>query len=400
MRRMSHPLATGLKRGLVTALVLCGGQAASAQSPPLVPDPHLGSVGGATAVIGRDEVTRERQDTTPSQGQAPTGPATSNRKWEFEFHGAFSLANALPSSGSGTVPTTGVTTGGLISAASFYFGNAVQLFNQNAVSSTGPQSPQITTLDPALQTGALQWQHVGRTLGGRASRSLSERLALEFTVDYSMGELTFTNAARSGIEATRASFIPALERALAVSPVPSTVTSVATLNSQKTSQLFATGGFTFNLKTTGRVTPYATLGAGVVFNSGDTPTATLVGNYQLGSAAQVFGSDTVDLHYTVEGHALVGVGGGGLKFLLSPRWGIRVDGRAYVYRTTVVNLVAATPVRALLSSGSPFPIVNVGALQFSSTGPLTGGAIFDTAAYTATGLQGQVSLAVGLFLRF
>jgi len=237
---------------------------------------------------------------------------------------------------------------------------------------------------------------------------------LEIAFDYSPGDLALTNTALAGIEATRASFTGALEHALSVSSVASTVTSVATvINRQHASQLFTTGTLLVNLRETGKAIPYVTMGAGVVFNTGDTPSATLVGRYQLGAPGQIFGTDAVNLRYSLKGRTYVGIGGAGLRYFITPRWGIRFDGRAQLYPNTIVNLVNATPAIALESTGSPFPLINSGALQFSSTAPLTGVSISATpgavvsgglapglTTFTGSRYLSQVSITLGFFLRF
>jgi hypothetical protein len=376
--------------------VVLGGRAATAQSnqPP---------------TSSSDVVQAAAQIQTPSQAPAP------ERKWELEVHGGLSV-NVYQSRGSGNLPPTGAITGGKIGVSSFYFGQGAQLFNQNGAGTPGALPvPTIIPLDPVLLGSVMQRQQRGGTLGVRVNRSLSHRLTAEFTFDYSPGDLVLTNTALTGIEATRASFATALERALSVSSVASTVTSVATvINRQHASQLFTAGALMVNLRGTGKAIPYVTIGAGVVFNTFDTPSATLVGSYQLGAPGQIFGTDTVNLRYSLNSHTLVGTGEAGLKYFITPRRGIRFDSRVQVYRNTSVNLVNATPAMALRSTGSPFPLINSGALQFSSTAPMTGVSISATpgaivsggglapgfTTFTGTGFPAQVSFTAGLFWRF
>jgi hypothetical protein len=141
-----------------------------------------------------------------------------------------------------------------------------------------------------------------------------------------------------------------------------------------------------NLRETGKAIPYVTMGAGVVFNRGDAPSATLVGTYQLGAPGQIVGTDTVNLRYSLSSRTYVGLGGAGLRYFITPTRGIR----------------------------SPFPLINTGALQFSSTAPLTGVSISATpgavsaagtlapglTTFAGTGLLAQVGITLGFFLRF
>jgi hypothetical protein len=359
--------------------------------------------------------TATAQSTPPPPANQSPSPATApERKWELEVHGGLSV-NGHQNSGSGILPLTGAIIGGQISASSFYFGRGTQLFNQNEVGLSGAGSAAtITPMDPVLLSSVVRRQQYGGTLGARLDRALGHRFTAEITFDYARGNLAFTNTALAGIEATRASFTPALARALSVSSIASTVTSVATvINQQRAPQLFTTGALMVNLRETGKVIPYVTMGAGVVFNTGNAPSATVVGAYQLGPG-QIFGTDSVNLRYSLKGRTVVWLGGAGFKYFITPRWGLRFDGRVQLYRNTIVNLVNATPAIALESTGSPFPLINSGSLQFSSTAPLNGvpisaapGGVVAAGAlapglttFTGSGYLAQVGITLGLFLRF
>jgi hypothetical protein len=233
-------------------------------------------------------------------------------------------------------------------------------------------------------------------------RALNRRLAIEASAEYSLGRLDFTNAALAGIEATRASFIPALEHALSVSSIPSAVTSVTTITDhQRAKQLFATGALLINLRETGKTIPYVTVGGGVVLGGREAPSATLVGTYQLGDPFQIVGTNSVALNYAHDSHTVEGIVGGGVKHNITPRWGLRFDARAQLYRNTTVNVVDTASSLVLRSTGPlSFPLINSGLLPFSSTAPLNGVPISGATTFTGTGYQAFVSVATGLFWRF
>jgi hypothetical protein len=343
------------------------------------------------------------QDSSTSQPDASAAPESrrpTESKWEVEAHGGVSAISSQ-SRGAGSLPTTGAIVGGLIGVSSFYLGDGARLFNQNQAAVAGGQSvPAIVSLDSILLGPAIRQQGLG-TFGLRIGRAINHRMTVEGTADLSVFHLSFEPAAVTGIEASRASFTPALERALASGAVASTVTSEATVVDRRlASQLFATGALIINLKETGKAIPYVSIGAGAVFNSGDTPYATLVGKYQLADPAQILATDTVTLHYSLNGPTLVWTVGGGVKYLVTPKWGIRFDARAQLYKDATVNLIDVTPVMALESTGSRFPIVTSGALQFSSIAPLNGATVTGATTYAGTGLQTHVVLAAGFFLRF
>lgn len=74
------------------------------------------------------------------------------------------------------------------------------------------------------------------------------------------------------------------------------------------------------------------------------PSATLAGNYRLLSVgAPMNESDTVTVRDARDAHTVAGVLGGGLKYNVSPRWGIRLDARVSLSRNTAGTTLDATP---------------------------------------------------------
>jgi hypothetical protein len=365
----------------------------------------LSALLGATTATAQntrppDATSSSSSSSQPDAGATPETRRPSEPKWDVEAHGGISAIGSQ-NKGRGSLPTTGAVVGGLIGVSSFYLGDGARLFNQNqaAVGGGGPV-PAIVSIDSLVLGPAIHQQGLG-TLGLRVGRAINHRMSIEGTADLSVFHLSFEPAVVTGIEASRASFTPALQRALASGAVASTVTSEASVVDRRlASQFFATGALIINLREAGKAIPYVSIGAGAVFNSGDTPYATLVGKYQLGDPAQILGTDTVILHYSLNGPTLVWTGGGGVKYLVSPKWGIRFDARAQIYKDATVSLIDVTPVTALQSTGQQFPIVTSGALQFSAVAPLNGGTVTGATTYAGTGLQTHVVLTAGFFLRF
>lgn len=97
--------------------------------------------------------------------------------------------------------------------------------------------------------------------------------------------------------------------------------------------------------TQGRVIPYATVGAGIISNRGDTATADLDSNYSLllGGVLPLIETDSVSLLHSIDDNVFVGVFGGGVKFFLAQRSGIRVDVRVHLSDNTVRTLLDANP---------------------------------------------------------
>jgi hypothetical protein len=334
----------------------------------------------------------------PSQQAPPPPPVITEGGWEFEVHGGV-VSSTSPSGGVTSLPTTASVVSGLISASTFYAGLGTQLFNQNQAAAGS--APTITALDPVLSSPAIQWEQWATTVGGRLTRLLNQRFAIEASAAYQRTVLTFNDEALAGIEATRASFVPAVTRALASPSIPSEVTSVATLTDwQSAPRLLATGALVFNLRTNGKAIPYIVGGGGAVLYFGETPNAALVGTYRFGASSQVTGTDTVFLQYSMPERDFVPIAGGGLKYYASRGWGLRLDGRAQFVQNRISNLVSTTPARALRTAGSPFPVITAGALQFSSTAPLSGSTFTEVTTFTGTDYQVWVAVTAGFFLRF
>ena len=322
---------------------------------------------------------------------------TTPRVWEIEVHGA--VGSVLDRrAGSGSLPVTGAVVQGLLSASTFYLGEGARLFNENqAARSSGPP---IVALDGVAGGSAISRKR-SVIVGARVDRRLTPRLGIEIAGEYRRGRLAFRPEALSGIEASRASVKSAVEGALSRFAAPTAVTSTATItDAQRATQLVATASLIVRVREAGRVMPYVAIGGGVLANDSTSPSAILVGTYHVGNPAQLTYADRVALRYQEEDRAFLGVAGGGVKIALSPRWGIRFDARANVYKDTGVHLVDASPETARQSTGQPFPILTSGTLQFSPIAPLTSASSVDHAAFRGSGFQTHIVVSSGLFLRF
>jgi len=360
----------------------------------------------------------------------PAGATAQSRPkaagWEVEFHGGGGF-DRNAADGRGALPPAGepfTTTVGFPSrrASTWQFGDGALLLNQiNAsfVSAVGsPATGRITPLDPVLQSAAAT-RGGGGSFGFRVARAITPRFGAEFTLDAARGRARFTDEALAGIEATRASFIGAWnERTGLIATgggivfINPSVTSIATIDDDQGRQLFTTGALTINLATRGRIVPYAAVGAGVVTNMGNLPSATLAGHYQFNSLGAFVGyfpvseTDTVAIRL-VESHRhpLAVVLGGGVKIHGSSRWGLRADVRAYVSKNTLDVLVDATPrvaslqplgvIASTLAPSIQFTNLNAGA---SST--LSGPEIAGFKTFTSSGTAVHVTVSAGYFVRF
>jgi hypothetical protein len=347
-------------------------------------------------------------------GTAPAAAQTAP-KWEVEFHAGGLVASnptggttALPPAGPGFTTSVGRTSR---RASSWYFGDGAALLNEIQAAFGTPASQRITPLNDVLNA-PLATRRNGVAFGFRVSRAITSRLAAEATVDFSPAKLEMTRDAERSIETTRTGFETAFNGLLAGAPVSGrTVTSRSTLQDSSGGQLLTSGTLNLALRTTGNVIPYVTGGAGVISALGDQPGATLEGNYRF-SLVGIYPMDEKDLvtvRVSVPDNDLVGVVGAGARYVASPRWGMRVDGRVYLGRDRLDTVVDASPSVAANGPVSPAPLSSstTPSIQFSNnppgTGPqsnLTGEAITGFRTYEGSGVRSQFALTAGLFWRF
>ena len=365
-----------------------------------------------TLVLGSG-ATASAQST--SGAAAPPAPAPA--KWEFEVHfgGAFgsqptggTAVGTFPVGESFTAPLTGAPSR---YASTWYFGDGARLLNQIAAGFiVVPTSTRIQTLDPVLTRAGIERKR-GLSVGGRVSRRLTSRLSAEFNVDSVARTINLTGATLTGVEATRASFGPVWNAIIATGggvlfTNGSTSSTTALTDGTDTRHTSVTGAVNIALTTGTRVVPYLTAGGGVVIRSGDLPSATLTGNYQFSfvGLAPLNESDVVKVHFAAKDRAPVGVFGGGIKYALSGRHGLRADLRVNLSRNSLDTLVDAQPARVIGTPPFSIPSTTVPALVFSNTpatrSSLSGPAISDLKTFTGSGTDVQSSLTVGYFVRF
>jgi hypothetical protein len=342
-------------------------------------------------------------------------------KWEIEFHGGQTLASA-PVDGTGALPGPGPTitppftipSGASASrlVSSWFFGDGASLLNQ-AIRSSG-RIGHITPLDPVLESPFVR-RASGGDVGLRVERLLTGRLAAEFTFDYSLGTLALTSASVAGLESSRAGFVAAWNAVLtAPSRGTQTVSSVATISDRRGRQIVTAGTVLINVLPPARLTPYVALGAGMISSRDTPPSAVLVGDYQFSivlppgipvpvALPAFHETDTVTVRSRVD-NAATGIFGGGLKYALTGRWGVRIDVRDHLNANTISTLVDATPSSAALAPRSVLTIGGDPRLQFSTLpgvpSNLSGAPISGFKTFTGTGIEHHVDVTAGLFWRF
>jgi len=120
----------------------------------------------------------------------------------------------------------------------------------------------------------------------------------------------------------------------------------------------------------------------------------------LGKPAQLLGTDSVTITYGEDRLEELGLGGGGFTYDLTPKWGIRVDAREYLYKNSGKNIVDVKPALGFQSTGQPFPLVDVGTLKFATSAPLNGAPVATATTFNGSGLQAHFIFSTGLVVRF
>jgi len=337
--------------------------------------------------------------------------AQSAGKWELEAHGGGLWSSNSTSGSAATLPaaTPFTTRFGTVSRAesSWMFGDGASLLNATNIALRAING-QITPLDSVLgvATGS---RGNGGSAGFRVARRFGPRYAAEFSFDYAATPLEFTAKTVDGIEATRSTFITAWRGLLATGPFVNTnVTATTDLHRSAGHQLLTTGALTVDLTTHGRLVPYVVGGAGIVSNRGDAPVATVTGNYafSVGGLFPINETDRVTVRLVPRDHEAVGVFGGGVRYAVSPRWGIRGDVRAHVGGGKLDTLVDATPSVSTLAPAFFIASATIPSIQFSnnpSTGTpstLSGPAINGLKTFSGSGTAIRTNVAAGVYFRF
>src|SRR5688572_12044288 len=355
----------------------------------------------------------------PSAAQTTAAP-----KWEVEFHGGGMLPNS-PTGGMVSLPSPGAVFMTAVAnpsesrrEPSWYFGDGALLFNQ-AVAALAQLPGRIVPLDPVLGR-SLGDRGAGGGVGIRISRTLTPRLSAEFSVDYAFERLHLTTANREAVEATRASFIPAFEGMIRFNPnrVLQSVTSSATVEAGDSRELVSGGTLLINLRNAGAVMPYAAIGAAVVSVTGEMPSVMLRGNYQfrLPMGPPVNESDTVTVSDGRGRHTAAGILGGGVKYYVSSRWGLRFDTRVTISKSNEITILDATPNVTLgitpagrgalggnpsiqFSNNSTDPVLSMG-LTAVAASSLTGPPVIGARTFVGNDAMSRANITLGAFWRF
>ena len=342
-------------------------------------------------------------------------PASAADRWDVELH-AGALISTNPAGGTTALPPSNTPAvlippqPNLVSTpvSSWYFGDGAQLLSQVA---PGRPGIAIVPLDPVMQSRFVQRQS-GGSVGVRVGRRLSSRFSAELAIDRGSGDLSLLQASQGTIKTSQASFLTTWNAALSIGPVTvQQLSSDATISGLRNSQLITTGALLVDLVVNGDLKPYLAIGAGYIASRGESPSATLAGNYRFAftpaiSSAPPFlidQTDTVSIRSSAS-NTVTWVLGGGVKYHLSEHWGVRADVRDHINHDVIRTTISATPTSASSGSGALTLGFSGGQLLvFSSTSGFRStlsAPISDFRTFSGTGLVNQANATAGIFWRF
>ena len=328
-----------------------------------------------------------------------------DRRWEVEIYAGAAARTA--SDGRQTLPPAGapiVTTSPLFPSRdvpSWFFGDGASLLNAVNQEFGGPaRLAPLDSLFARVDSGATA------VAGARLRRALSTRTWLEVGVDF-LGSTRIAPGDLEGVvDATRRSFGETFNDLLRSGPFTSLGAQASSETSNASRREFAvTAAFNSDLGAVGPLTPYLTLGAGVVAGTGTEPMAQLTGRYRFSVLGQV-PIDEID-RVTVRfdrRHAFAAVLGGGVRKNLTDRWTVRLDARALIGPDTTRVRVTADP---SITLGTPAGFVESftnPAIQFSNDPALgrrstLSDTSFDRVVFDG-GIQARTLITFGITRRF
>jgi hypothetical protein len=344
--------------------------------------------------------------------------AFAGQGWEIDVHGGV-LMSTNPTGGTSALPPAGVdipinaplSTSITRRVPSWYFGDGAAILNQILAA----RSPaRIVPLDPMLQSRVVERQS-GGSVGVRVERSLTPRFSVEFALEGTQGPLTLRSTATDLVTTAQAGFLTTWNTLLNT-PLGSSqvVTADATLDDKRGRQMVTTGALLINFLSSATVTPYVAVGAGYVATRDGAPSITVVGNYDfMFPPVQITPiprshfneTDTVKIQ-AVAANSMTWVFGGGVKYAVGERWGVRADVRDYVNHDVVRTHLTTAPNTAFTgSTGSvTFAFSQNSPLIIFSSSPLAlstlSTSIADFRTFAGTGIVNQVNASAGVFWRF
>lgn len=352
----------------------------------------------------------------PPAAAKPAKPANTIKKtgWQADFHAGF-LPGGTAQAGVGSLPPAGPTfptnIPGLFSrnVASYFFGDGALLFN-TAAANNNLTPARIVPLDPVLTTPSAQRQG-GATYGFRIGHTVTSHALAEFSMDLGQGHMALSSDALAAVEATRASYKALFDGQLVGTAGNAVTTVTSDIHDKGGSQMLLLGDLNINVGTFGRVTPFVTLGGGVLLARGTPTSFTMTGHYTFnlnlpgnaGNGAPFNETDSITVTFETSS-SIIKVFGGGAQFMVNKRSGIRVDARVHLATgglkirvTTNPAIVIGSP-QSVIDRGLGSPQVQFGTLPDKSSSLVSMSDDFKT--FESSGTQKVVTVTFGYFVRF
>lgn len=341
----------------------------------------------------------------PARAQSGQGA-----KWEIEGHGGGLFLTGSTGDEPPVLPPPGaaIATSSPVFPSrrvpSWFFGDGATLLNQ--VNQQFGVAGRIESLDAALGGSSVNVGN-GFAAGLRARRILTGRLWLEFGIDFFPGAVGQSDELLAAAATAGDSFVPAFEGLLATGPFSGVTVEASSSSGGSSLEMAATAAVQYRFGDGGSLTPYITLGGGLVSGLGGGPSVMLEGHYRFDILGEVPIDETDRLtirHETAT--TAVGVLGAGLRRDVTDRWGFNVDGRVLLGQGATRVVVDAEP---SVATGAPADFVEsftTPSIQFSND-PATGresslGAPgldgFET--FSSDRLRARVIITAGIYWRF
>jgi hypothetical protein len=329
-----------------------------------------------------------------------------DRPWELEVYGG--AATRAASAGKQTLPSAGqpiVTSTPLFPSrevSSWFFGDGTSLVN--AVNEEFGGSTRVAPLDSlfARVSGG-----ASAVAGARLRQRMSPRMSFEVSVDLLGRARAAPSDLAASVESTRQSFADTFTELLRGGPFTSVVVdSAADVASAPQREIAASAALNTDLRSFGSVTPYFTIGGGIIRGAGTQPGATVTGRYRFSIVGQVPIDETDRVTIRFERPiALAAVLGAGLRHELSERWALRFDLRAFIGPDPTRIRITAEPANQHATPSGFVESFTNPSIQFSNDSSLgrrssLSAPGLDRVVVFRGGVQARTVIVVGVSRRF
>lgn len=294
--------------------------------------------------------------------------------------------------------------------STWFLGDGAAMLN-GAVADFGILN-RIAPLDSALATSPFE-HRTGAAVGVRVRRPFRSRFQLEASVDVLASRARATDPFLQAADAARSSFQDTLTALFASGPFVNTaVDSTTTVSDGSSRRVALTGALVIPFGAGHALSPYLTLGGGLLSTIGSAPSLTLRGHYRTTIRAGVPAIDVpieqVD-QLTItsrERSSAVGLAGAGLTRSLGGTLALRIDGRVLIGANRARVAIDATPSNVTGSPAGFIELFTFPALEFSnnpSTGrqsTLSGSGLHDVTIFEGAGIVVHTIVSVGIVKRF